>query len=351
MRKAAEKLQKSMEEAQEERMEEDYESLRRLLANLIDLSKRQEAVFTELQTLSGENPRVLALNKQQMEIRELSTAVEDSLMALARRQPMISSIVTGEMSKVNRRMEQGLQSLKKRDLLTAAMHEQFVMTSYNTLAALLMESMQNMQQQLSAQQKKSGSQSCNNPNKQGPGQQGKPKPGQGLSQSQKALGEKLQQMQSQGQSGQSGSQGQRQLSQELGQMALMQEQLRREIQKLKQAAAEAGDPGAAHLLHEAEQLMEQQERDLINGELGSQLQFRQQEILTRLLEHEKGERKQQQDEQRRGEQSQGQSAEIPEDWALPIRKKLEEAEALHRGSVPLSWPYQQAVDQYLNRLP
>ncbi|MFM1898524.1 MAG: hypothetical protein RL577_764 [Bacteroidota bacterium] len=351
MRKAAEKLQKSMEEAQEERMEEDYETLRRLLANLIDLSKRQEAVFTELQTLSGENPRVLALNKQQMEIRELSTAVEDSLMALARRQPMISSIVTGEMSKVNRRMEQGLQSLKKRDLRTAAMHEQFVMTSYNTLAALLMESMQNMQQQLSAQQKKSGSQSCNNPNKQGPGQQGKPKPGQGLSQSQKALGEKLQQMQSQGQSGQSGSQGQRQLSQELGQMALMQEQLRREIQKLKQAAAEAGDPGAAHLLHEAEQLMEQQERDLINGELGSQLQFRQQEILTRLLEHEKGERKQQQDEQRRGEQSQGQSAEIPEDWALPIRKKLEEAEALHRGSVPLSWPYQQAVDQYLNRTP
>ena len=352
MKKAAEKLQKSMDEAQEERMEEDYETLRRLLANLIDLSKRQEAVFTELQTLSGENPRVLALNKQQMEIRELSTAVEDSLMALARRQPMISSIVTGEMSKVNRRMEQGLQSLKKRDLRMAAMHEQFVMTSYNTLAALLMESMQNMQQQLSAQQKKSGSQSCNNPNKQGPGQQGKPKPGQGLSQSQKALGEKLQQMQSQGQSGESGSQGQqRQLSQELGQMALMQEQLRREIQKLKQAAAEAGDPGAAHLLHEAEQLMEQQERDLINGQLGPQLQFRQQEILTRLLEHEKGERKQQQDEQRRGEQSQGQASEIPEEWALPIRKKLEEAEALHRAAVPLSWPYQQAVDLYLNRLP
>lgn len=351
MKKAAEKLQKSMDQAQQERMEEDYESLRRLLANLIDLSKKQETVFTELQTVSGENPRVLALNQQQMEIRELSAAVEDSLMALARRQPMISSIVTGEMSKVNRRMEQGLQSLKKRDLRTAAMHEQFVMTSYNTLAALLMESMQNMQQQLSAQQKKSGSQSCNNPNKQGPGQQGKPKPGQGLSQSQKALGEKLQQMQSQGQSGQSGSQGQRQLSQELGQMALMQEQLRREIQKLKQAAAEAGDPGAAHLLHEAEQLMEQQERDLINGQMGAELQFRQQEILTRLLEHEKGERKQQQDEQRRGEQSQGQASEIPEEWALPMRKKLEEAEALHRAAVPLSWPYQQAVDQYLNRMP
>ncbi len=351
MKKAAQKLQSSMESAQEERMKEDYESLRRLLANLIDLSKRQESIFTELQTLSSENPRALALNQQQMEVKELSASVEDSLMALSRRQPMIGSFVTAEMSKLNRRMEQGLLALKKRDLRTAAMHEQFVMSSYNTLAAMLMESMQNMQQEMSSQQKKSGSQSCSNPNKQGPGQQGKPKPGQGLSQSQKALGEKLKQMQSQGQQGQSGSQGQRQLSQELGQMALMQEQLRREIQRLKQAAAESGDPGSAQLLHEAEQLMEQQERDIINGNLGSQLQFRQQQILTRLLEHERGERKQQQDEQRRGEQSRQQPVEIPEEWALPLKKKLDEIEALQRSVLPLSWPYQQALDQYLNRQP
>ena len=48
---------------------------------------------------------------------------------------------------------------------------------HRILADMLMESLQNMQQQMNSEQKKEGDKSCDNPNKSGQGKQGKPKPG------------------------------------------------------------------------------------------------------------------------------------------------------------------------------
>ena len=76
----------------------------------------------ELRKLSSDNPRLATLNKEQMRLRESLMFIEDSLMALAKRQPMIDNFVTKEMSRVNVQMGMALDNMKVRNSRGAAVH-------------------------------------------------------------------------------------------------------------------------------------------------------------------------------------------------------------------------------------
>jgi hypothetical protein len=244
MKEAMNQLEQSFQKEQEKRMSEDYQTLRALLDNLIELSGRQESHFLELRKINSDNPRLGYLNKEQMKLKESWLFLEDSLEALAKRQMAINQFVTKELNGINYRMEEALERLRVRNLRQAAVEEQYVMAGMNSLADMLMESLQNMQQQMQQQQKE-GNQACSNPNNSGKGK-GKPKPGGKLSEGQEKLGEQLQKLQQmkQGKSGASkGGQNQKpgegessgegdeskRMNQELAKMALMQEQLRRQV--------------------------------------------------------------------------------------------------------------------------
>jgi hypothetical protein len=365
---AQEKMEESLQKAKEEQTAEDLHTLRALLENLIVVSKKQEDVFTELSQLKSDNPRVLALNKQQIQIKELSLNIEDSLRALAKRQPMVSDMVTREIAKVNSNMDLAFQKLKIRDIRNSSMYEQYVMTGYNNLAVMLMESLKNVQQKMNQQSnsKSKKSKSCSTPKNQGnSGKGSKGKDGK-LSESQKKLGEMLQKMQqgSQKGNGQTGKQGEnkkpgnsgekqgegkgkRGLSQELVETALMQEQLRRDIEKLKKEALKQGNSGMSENLHQVDKLMEQQERDLINGKLTPQLIERNKEILTRLLEHEKAERQQGEEDKRESNNAKVYSSTPPPELKAVTLKKLKEKEMLRRKPAQLNEYYQKTVDDYL----
>lgn len=363
MKEAMQKLQEGFEQEQKKRMAEDYQALRALLENLIDASNRQEAIFTELKKLSPDNPKQVALNKEQMRLKESLIFIEDSLMALAKRQTMISNFVTKEMSRVNNQMAFSLEKMKVRNPRSAAQHQQFVMTGLNNLAEMLMESLQNMQQQMSSDQKKEGDKSCDNPNKSGQGKQGKPKPGSKLSESQKALGEQLQKMQQQkkGKPGESGKpQGgspntpggegepsQRELNEQLAKMALMQEALRRQVEQLRKELGQEGKQGMSNALQEVEKMMEQQEKDLVNGKVTPQSVERQKQIMTRLLEHEKADRKQEQEDRRESNNAGGYVPVVPESLKEEARKKASEREALRRVQPEFKPYYKQSVQKYL----
>ena len=383
MEKAKEQMEESLSKAKEQRNSEDMESLRSLLENLIEVSHRQEKVFTELKTLKADNPKVLELNKQQINLRDLSLGIEDSLRALARRQPMVSDLVTREMDEINNRMEDAISSLKIRDVRRSAMEEQYVMTGFNNLAVMLMESLKNVQQKMSQQSKQQSqsSKSCSNPNSQG--KKGKGKKGQGskLSESQKSLGERLQQLQEQqkgqqgkkkaegkqqgkgktgestkdGITGNQGSQqsqekdgkGGRELSKEYVEIALMQEQLRRQIAELKKEALKNGNSGASKKLSEMEELMEQQERDIVNQELNSKTVERQQEILTRLLEHEKAQRKQEEEEKRESSEGGESQVAIPKSMIQEMKKKKKELERLRKPVPEFNSYYKEKIQEFI----
>jgi hypothetical protein len=360
-------MQKSFEDQQKKRTAEDYQTLRALLENLIDASNRQEANFMELRKLSSDNPRLTTLNKEQMRLRESLMFIEDSLMALAKRQPMIDNFVTKEMSRVNVQMGMALDNMKVRNSRGAAVHEQFVMTGLNNLADMLMESLQNMQQQMQSDQKKDGDKSCNNPNKSGKGKSGKPKPGGKLSDAQKALGEQLQKMQQQkrgkpGESGKQGEQGspktpgsqgessqdgQRSLNEDLAKMALMQEALRRQVEQLRKELGQEGKQGLSNGLQEVEKMMEQQEKDIVNGKITPQSIERQKQIMTRLLENEKADRKQDQEDKRESNNPGNYIPEVPENIKEAMRKKAEERESLRKIQPAFKPYYKQSVQKYL----
>lgn len=373
MKEAQQKMEESLEKSKEAQTAEDLQSLRALLENLIEVSHKQERIFSELNGLKSDNPRVLALNREQILVQELSLSIEDSLRALAKRQPMVSDRVTREISGINDHLNVALERLKVRDIGKAAMHEQYAMTGFNNLAVMLMESLKNVQQKMS-QQKKSkdskGNKSCSNPSQSGSGgkqkQSGK---GSKLSDQQKQLGEKLQQMQQQGKGQKSGQgkpqsgegQGQKQgeqgsggskgdsrkLSQELVELALKQEELRRMIQEMKKEALKNGNSGAAQKLQEAENMMEQLERDVVNKNITPQTMERQKQIMTRLLEHEKAQMQQGMEEQRESQYGQDKPVTVPPELLMETRKKLQERENLRRKPASLNEYYQQKVEEYL----
>ncbi len=361
MKEAMQQLEQSFQKEQEKRMAEDYQTLRALLDNLIELSGRQETHFLELRKINADNPRLSYLNKEQMKLKESWLFLEDSLEALAKRQMAINQFVTKELNGINYRMEEALERLRVRNLRQAAVEEQYVMSGMNSLADMLMESLQNMQQQMQQQQKE-GNQACSNPNNSGKGK-GKPKPGGKLSEGQEKLGEQLQKLQQikQGKSaGAKGGQNQKpgdgdnsgdgdedkRMNQELAKMALMQEQLRRQVEQLRKELG-GGDPSTNQLLKETEQLMEQQERDIVNGKIGAQNVDRQKQIMTRLLEHEKADRKQGEEDKRESNKGNGLTAEVPPEIKAEVLKKVSEKEQLRKCLPGLTPYYQNANSEFL----
>lgn len=384
MQEAMEKMQNSLEQSQKERNSEDLKSLRALLENLIEVSHRQEDIFTELSMLQSDNPRVLALNKEQMNIKNMSEGIEDSLRALAKRQPMVSDLVTREIGDINDNMDRAFEGLKVRNVRQAASFEQFVMTGYNNLAVMLMESLKNVQQRMNQQQKGSskGSKMCQNPK---PGNSGKSQKGKGskLSEAQQQLGEKLRQMQKEGQQGEQKSQktgekgkqgqsnsekkgdskssgkssnpngeggefsGERLSDRDWVEMVLMQEELRRKIEALRKEALKEGKTGQAANLFEAEKLMEEQEKKWVEKKFDAQMMWRQKQIETRLLEHEKAQLKQDQEDKRESKTATKTDLVVPPEWIEKQRKKVEEKEKLQRGAPQWQPYYRQKSEEYL----
>ena len=358
MKKAAEKMQKSMEQEQKKRMEEDYQTLRLLLETLVETSVEQEVIFTELSSIREYNPRFVELNKRQMLVKEQCALLEDSLRALAKRQPMVSTFVSKEIARINNNMDMALEGLKTRDLRGAAVREQFVMTGLNNLAVMLLESMQNMQQKMSQQNQKQGKGTCKNPGGKGKGQ-GKPNKGDKLSKGQEQLGQMLQEMQKKGQNGKPGNNGQpkpgegqqgREMNEEYARIALMQEALRRKLGELRKAMEQGGNGSAAKMLKETEKLMEEQEKELVNKRFSNQLLERQKEIQTRLLEHEKADRNQETEEQRQANSPGDYTPTAPASIQRYMQEKKAEREALRRPPAELSPYFREKVNSYLQKI-
>ena len=358
MKKAAEKMQKSMEQEQQKRMAEDYQTLRLLLENLVETSVEQEDIFTALSSIREYNPRFVDLNKRQMVVREQCALLEDSLRALAKRQPMVSTFVAKEISRINNNMDMALDGLKTRDLRGAAMREQFVMTGLNNLAVMLLESMQNMQQKMAQQNQKQGKGSCSNPGGKGKSQ-GKPNKGDKLSKGQEQLGQMLQEMQKKGQQGKPGKEGQpkpgegqqgSEMNEEYARIALMQEALRRKLGELRKAMEQGGNGAGAKTLKETEKLMEEQERELVNKRFNSQLFERQKEIQTRLLEHEKSDRNQQMEEQRQALAPGDFAPTAPSSIQRYMQEKRLEREMMRRPPAELTPYFREKVNDYLQKI-
>lgn len=366
MKQMSQKMKDSMESSQAESMEEDMDALRQLLENLIDFSIDQEKVMTEFEGLNPRDPKYVKLGQDQRKLNDDAQLLEDSLFALSKRILQLSPFINKEVSAMNENLGETMKYITERQTAMTMSKQQYVMTSVNNLALLFDEAMQQMQQQM-ANSKPGGGQ-CNKPGGSGsPG--GKPQP-MSMDQMKKQMEQQLQKMkeamekgeqsggkkdgnkQGQGQQGNMPSPGQpggQQMSKELSQMAAQQSMLRKQIQELSQQLNQDGS-GAGNGLKQIEKDMEKVEEDIINGQITDQTLMRQQQIMTRLLEHEKAQREQDMDEKRKSNEAITQEYSNPTEYLKYKEKKEKELELLKTIPPTLKPYYKNKVNEYFEEI-
>lgn len=322
-------MQQKMESAQNsmsmEMDMENLESLRQIVHSLVKLSYDQESLMKQFNDLTPNDPKFNSIAQNQIKLKDDSKVLEDSLLALGKRDPFMGSVITKEIGELNAHMDKVIEANKERRRPQALSEMQGSMTAINNLALLLDDHFEMMMQMMANAK---------------PGA-GKPKKGQkpSLSQMQQNLNQKIQQLKNSGKSG-------KQLSEELAEMAAEQERIRKALQEMQEKLNEGGtSPG-----NQLPTKMEQTEMELVNKQLTDQLIRRQQEILTRLLETEKSVREQDLDEERKGETAKDYDKEIPKAFEEYLRLKEKEVELLKTVPPKLFPYYKKEVNEYFKRM-
>ncbi len=323
-------MQEQMEGMQSSMMMEmqtqNLESLRQIIHGLVKLSFDQESLMKEFNALQQNDPRFNTLAQLQLKLRDDSKVLEDSLLALGKKDPMMGSFITKEVNELNNHMDRVIDANKERRRPQASSEMQLTMTSINNLALMLDDHFDMMMQMMANAQPsmKKSKQKGQKPN---------------LSQMQQNLNQKIEELKNSGKSG-------RQLSEELAEMAAEQERIRRALQEMQEKMKNEGQmPGG-----ELPGKMEQTEMDLVNKQLTDQLIERQRQILTRLLDAEKSMREQDMDDERKGETAKDYEKEIPKAFEEYLRLKEKEVELLKTVPPKLYPYYKKEVNEYFKRM-
>ncbi len=362
MKKMAQKMRDQQDQEESDQAQQNIDDLRYILKNLLTLSFDQESLMKQFRRVDQSDPRFVQLGQTQRKLRDDSRIIQDSLYALAKREPKIQSFVTREVGEMNGRMDESLDHIRQRDVDRATATQQQAMTSMNNLALMLSSSLNDMQQaQMQAQgQPKDGSGKPGRKKGKGKGQGQGSKPGPGnLGQMQQQLNQQIQQLSQSGKSG-------RALSQELARLAGQQQMLRQAMQQLgnmqggkpggkdgkgngpgdKDGKGEQGGGGSG----DVKKLMEQTETDLVNKRLTEQTLLRQQQILTRLLEVEKSARERDQDTKREAQAAKPLPPVFPpafDKYKVPAQRQND----LLRTNPPTLTPYyQREVSEYFQKI-
>lgn len=352
MQEMAESLKEAQESMDKEENAEDVQTVRTLLDNLLQLSFDQEALMAKVKKTGTSDPQYPALAREQNRLRDNARMIEDSLLALTKRNPQISPLVNKEITNINFNMDQSIKKLAERETGEAQNVQQRAMTSINTLALMLNESLENMMMQMNP--KNQGEpKDCKGGKCKKPGN-GKPKPGagakpgkqgnkpgmNGIRQRQEKLNQQMRNAKEKGANGQGGAS-----AEELAKMAAEQEQIRRMMQEsLKDTENDGGGtPGG-----DAAEKMEETETDLVNKNITAETLERQQQILDKMLEFEKAEQQREQDEQRQANEAKNYELSNPDGFSEYNRQKQQEAELLRTVPPALVPYYKNKVNLYFS---
>jgi hypothetical protein len=367
MKEMADNLNAMQEQANQEQQQEDIDLLRNILESLVSLSFEQEDVMKSFERVNSKDPAYRKHGRKQRRIVSDTKVVNDSLRALAGRQPKIAKFIDGELNTINVNHELILEDIDERLRQDLLIHQQYVMTSYNNLALMLNESLQQMQQQMQSMMKGSGS--CSKP-----GGNGSPKPGKGSSPGdmKEMLKKQLEQMKkgSQpggkkpggkepggkepgGEGGMTPGQGKPgglgMGSKEVAKMAAQQSEMRRRLEEMRNKMNKDGK-GSGDKLNPLIQELEEQERDLINKRLGNNLVERQKRILTRLLESEKAMMERGLDEKRESTEGKNENNGNQIRFDEYNKEKLKQIELLRSVDPAYKKYYKDRANEYFNRV-
>ena len=324
MEQLSKKLETMQSSMQMEQMQEDLGDLQAILSNLIDLSYSQEKLMADFKAINQSDPVFVELSQEQLNLKEESKIINDSLLALSSRVMAIASFVTRELNEMNRHMDASITSIRERKKSEAGVSQQLTMTSANNLALMLDNVMQQMQENMA--------------NSMGKGDQQGDQQMPGLSELQEKLNEQIRELSQSGKSG-------RELSEELAKLAAEQERIRK---ALEEAEEKYGDGQGEN--ESLKKQMERSELDLVNKNLNRQTLQRQQQILTRMLEAEQSLRERELDTKREAKTATQYEKMLPKAFEEYIKQREKEIELLKTVPPKLVPFFKLEVSDYFNRI-
>jgi hypothetical protein len=350
MQELATSLQKQQEENNTQKEAEDINTIRNLLKNLLYLSFHQEDLYNDVAYLKPQMSSIVNHYPiKQLQLQADFVPVKDSLIALSKRVPQVSKLIDDNIGIIDRSFL-AIQPLWEnetyRDIST---NMRQIITSYNDIALMLNESLQQMQSNM--RQKSGGSGSCSKPG----GSKPKSNPGGSLEGMKEALKKQLQQMKNgqngeggEGKNGKDGSMPGGMNNEQIAKMAAEQGAIRQALEQLRQELNSEGD-GLGDALNPLIKELENQQKDLVNKKFDN-LYKRQQEIMTRMLESEKAIKEREFDNKRESKEGKNNENSNLIPFLEYKRKKEAELDLLRNSTPSLNQYYKQRADAYFINL-
>lgn len=346
MKEISQELSAMKEKEEKEQQAEDMNSLRQILENLLYLSFEQEKIMNNFKQTYPQDPKYVQLTKEQHKLKNDARIIEDSLLALSKRQAQLKSIINKEIGMINMNLNEAVALLAERRTGEANEKQHYVMTSSNNLALMLDESLQQMQQQMA--QKMFGSKKCQKPGDGPPSISTLKKMQEQMNQQMKDMKDGMDKGGKSGKEGENGESGEKK---KLAKLAAQQAAIRQHLQQLNQKLNKEGKGGGgAGDLDKIGEMMRKTEAEIVNDKVTRETILRQKEILTRLLEAEKAIKEREFDKER-------ESKEGKEDRKGNLKYfneykwfKKKESELLKTVPPSLNIFYKKKVNEYFNTL-
>lgn len=347
MKEMSDRMKKELEAGEKEQDELNAEALREILENTLQLSKDQEKLMEDFKRVSNYNPQYVEMARQQKTVKDNARMIEDSLLSLSKRVPEISTFINREVSKLNANLAKSLEGFGSRNIGQIRLSQQQAMMNANNLGLMLSEVLKQLQDQMQSNSS---------------GQQGKKKQkgkGKGKGKSMGSMKQMQEELNKQLREGLNKQEGKQQNpgnnsgpgSKEYARMAAQQMAIRQQMQQLlnQMGNKEKEQLGGQEKLRELQRMMEQTEKELFNKNLSRQMLMRQQEILTRLLESEKAERKQEEEKKRESEQAREKPRTAPPSFDAYQKQKQKELELLQTIPAEMQPYYKEKTRSYFGK--
>jgi hypothetical protein len=273
MQRLAQQMQQAKKQMQQNQQRQVVNAMRQVLQDLLEVSKRQEALKNATQSLGSQSSQFRGQAQEQMEAMQDLNGLMDRLQRLSSKSFSVSPEMGKSLGEAMQRMTEAMQSLDQRNGMTAAQQQQGAMASLNEAAYQVQNAINAMMQ--------SG--------------------GQGMGMA--GFLQRLQQMSARQQAINQGTQALTpQQAAEMARLAGEQGAVRKSLEQLQREASASGN--LSRLLGDFRSMVEEMrevQTDLAQGEVNPETLRKQERILSRLLDSQRSTRERDFENRRKAE--------------------------------------------------
>ena len=148
MKNLADKMSKTSASSASQDLKDDEESLRQILDNLVLFSIEQEVNMTNFSTISNNSPNYSKYIRVQNKLKEHFNHIDDSLFAVASRNPKIGTKVNDLISDIDYNLLSSLESITDNKAYQGVTKLRFAISNSNDLAVMLSKSLKQLNQRM-----------------------------------------------------------------------------------------------------------------------------------------------------------------------------------------------------------